>query len=341
MQTNSLIKKCQFSIILLLLLVTAGCENTPKNGAEETGYQPPSFTGIAYIQATCDHIAVINLADKRVSRIKLDKTLGGISLEEKSKTLFAGSIDGYLCQIDLQNGTKSDWIKIAQSISGTKINDAILYFLDTQAQKLVRYDLAQHSSTAEITLEQGKYSLSFCRANNTVYLSNASTSVIQGYDAETLKNVFMISSSGNSIHKLACEMATTSFWVAEGNEFKDGKPYGIGFTTTQAQAGGINVIVPNNREKDDFVYVGGNIVDIQFSRDSKYAFAAASRMPEHSEASLAIVDTKSKRVIEEYRLCNSCHVPKGVNLRDQPTIVSSLQIDWDATSFNKATTAMQ
>ncbi len=338
------LKSCSLLFLLLITLSVFGCDNSPKQSPQERINQlnqPNKISGIAYIQtAGSDHIAAVNLNDKRVSRIKLDKRLGAIALDTENQILYVGSSDGHLTTINLTSGEKQPWLKVTESISAAVFDGTMLYILDPVIAKLISYDISKNTQLNTISLEKGQDSLSISTKNNTLYIGNHLTGNITGFNTADFTNIFTLEKAGNSIHKLS-QQSNSTLWIAEGNEFKDGKPYGIGYAKAQAQAGGINIVVPNQREIDDFIYVGGNVVDIQFSPDEKYALTAASRMPENFEASLAVVDAQSRRIIEQYSICNSCHVPKKIDLEDEDAVIHGLQVNWGIKSFSKASTAMQ
>ena len=58
------------------------------------------------------------------------------------------------------------------------------------------------------------------------------------------------------------------------------------------------------------------------------AYTAASQLPEYVEATLTLINPKSRRVAAEMRLCESCHKNANVTLKNGQAQVRALAISW-------------
>ncbi len=313
------------SVVCLLILSSCSSPEEP------SGYRPPSFNGLAYVQARGGgHVAVLDMATGEIARIRTGIKESTLLLSRKTdELLIFGKFEG-LKRINLRDGSQSDTRRLTREIcSATMLASGEVLLTDPVKRSLIRF-LPQDGELSPLTvLKPGECGLATMKKPDGTWIAitNSKDSSIRILRLEDLTVVRKIGNAGNSIHGAAFPPSEKTIWVAEGNEYRNGMPYGVGFAKTDAVPGGINIVDTTTGKIVDNIIVGGNVVQISFSSDGKYAYVISSQMPEYDEATLTIIDFPKRRVIKNYALCKSCHIWKGVELKNGKAFVSSFVVD--------------
>ncbi len=315
-------------ILATILLLFAGCDQQP-----EEVYVPPVFSGTAYVLGDGDHIAVLDLGSARLRRLKVEQTVVDLALT--GDRLYALGQDGTLLRLDRETGRAESLDRpVQQGMAMATDRDGSLWILGKK--EICQYTPAR-GIEKRFPLPAPATSLFFDQDSSRLMLIDRPASTITVFDPATLKTEKTIRPVGNSVHHGVAFPGHNELWVAEGNEFMDGEPYGIGYAKDHpAMPGGINVIDTSTGRQTDFIIVGGNTVDITFDPAGEKAYAVVSRLPEYIEATLSVVDTGQRRVRAEFRLCDACHAEEGVELENRDAEVRAMVIDWQQTGGRKA-----
>ncbi len=315
--------------LFLLSLLPSCSSNEPLQQ-----FRPSEFKGIAYIQVSRgSHISVLNLKTGEIGRILTGNKSQSISLSGDKKAIYAFSYNGSVRRIELLTGKSSEWKKIAGGVCNTTPGktDAIL-ITDPKGLRLLKYEPGTGNVKSLTSIRKGVCGIHEGKDGSRIYLTNRRLSTVSIINTPDFKIIEEIKGAGNSIHNTMVSPSGDTLWVAEGNEFRNGKPYGVGFSKLEAMQGGINIINLQTKALEDFIIVGGNVMDLSFSSDGKYAYVISSQMPEYDEAMLTVVNVAARRVVKNYSLCKSCHIWKGVKLPGGKAFVSALQVDEKATA---------
>lgn len=314
-------------LLAVALLIAGGCQRKQKQS-----YHPQTLTGTAYVLGQANHLAVLNLATAAVSRLDLDRPIADIAVAGGKLYLLAK--DGTLLARD-PSGRKTTVLgrPLKGGLAMTPAPDGSLWLLSATALCHWR---PPATLVKKIPLPIAATSLFFDADRHRLVLIDRKSSSLAVFDPSTLKEEKHFTQIGNSVHRGANFPGHGEYWIAEGNEYRNGKPYGVGYVKKgPANPGGINIIDAASGKQTDFIVLGGNVEDIVFGPAGKKAYAIASLLPTNIEATLAVVDTAQRRDRARFRICDSCHQLKGVNIKRKRLLVRSLTIDW--TKGNKTT----
>ena len=305
---------------LLVPLLLAGCDQTP-----DQVYTPPVLSGKAYILTAVDHIAVVDLSTTALSRIKMDKK--ALDLGIINKQLYVLAEDGTLAALKDGN-TLGPWQEgLPGGVAMIPAQDTGFWIL---GQKELARIVPGQGETKRLPIEGGYSALFPGEVANTVWLVSREKATATPFNLTTAKPGPAISPIGNSVHQGFAFAGAGELWLAEGNEYLNGKPYGVGYATRgmAAMPGGINVIDLKTNRQNDFIMVGGNVVDLTITPAHDKVYAAVSLLPDYNEATLSVVSTKSRRVTAELRLCYSCHQNENIILQRGEGQVRAMAIFW-------------
>lgn len=309
--------------LLSLLLATflASCDQTP-----DQVYTPPVLSGKAYVLAEANHIAVVDLTSTALSRVTMDKK--GLDLAIVNKQLYVLAADGSIASLKDDKGLTPWQDGVPGAIAMTVGPDQSIWIL---AQKTLRQFVPGQGPGKEIPLNDAYTALFLGDGPETIWLLNGKTATATPFNLTTSTVGAPLTEVGNSVHTGQLFPGTGELWLAEGNEYMNGEPYGIGYAPKgqAAMPGGINVIDIQQGKLTDFILVGGNVVDLTINPIQGKVYAAVSQLPDFIEASLSIVDSKNRRVTAELRLCQSCHMEANVTLKDGQGKVLALAIMQD------------
>lgn len=302
----------------LLLGLLAGCDQTP-----DQVYTPPVLSGKAYVLAEADHLAVVDLASTALTRIKMDKQ--GLDLAIVKGQLYVLAEDGSIATLQ-DDKTLGPWQDgVPGGIAMVAAADHSLWVLGPKALTQL---VPGQGPGKTVPIEEGYSSLFVGEGPETLWLVNREKATATPFTLTTATSGPAIARVGNSVHKGKNFPGVGELWLAEGNETMDGAPYGVGYAPKGqvAMPGGINVIDLKSGKQSDFIMVGGNVVDLTINPGQGKAYAAVSQHPDYIEATMSVMDTKSRRVTAELRLCQSCHVEEKVTLKDGEGKVRALAI---------------
>ncbi len=306
---------------LLCITITAvlsACDQSP-----EQVYVQPVLSGKAYVLATADHIAIVDLATTDLSRIKMDKK--GLDLAIVSKQLYVLAEDGTLATLKDEKNLAPWQEGLPGAVAMAAAPDGSLWLLGKNELK----KFVPGQGPGKGLPVDGEYSsLFFDEGTDTVWLVSRQSSSATPFNLATAKIGDPIAKVGNSVHRGLAFTGASELWLAEGNEYMDGDPYGVGYANNTAMPGGINVIDLKTGKQNDFIIVGGNVIDLAVNTAQDKVYAAVSQLPEYVEASLSLIDPKTRRVAAEMRLCESCHKNTNVTLKNGQGQVRALAISW-------------
>lgn len=338
-------------LLVLLLTFTITAFGAVIVGADTSGVAPgyggkmgvthagPDLTGIAYVQTHGGHVAVIDLKTGAVKRIVHGKPSDALTLSKDEKTLYVFSLDGNAKEIDLNSGKQTEWMQLGKKHCGSSIApdgtvwvsdmaDANIYVYDPKTKKLADSFPSGGKSICGIT---------FSKDGKTAYASDMPGGFISVIDVASKKITGKIEGVGNFLHRARVSPDGTEIWQAEGNELKGGKPYGVGYADSGGQPGGVTIVDVKTGKIKDFILTGGNVHDIDFSPDGKYAIAGSRQIPERDDSALLVIDTKTKRVVKSYSACKSCHGAIGVPIPEEKDkgrpFLCAVEVAWGESKF--------
>jgi len=279
------------------------------------------LSGKAYVLADADHIAVVELASTKLSRIKMDKK--GLALALVNQQLFVLAADGTLATLQGED-TLSTWQEGWPGAIAMSPGPGNSLLLLTQTE--LRSFTPGQGLGPPLPLA-GNYSSLFMGSNDTVWLIDRKQSSATPLTLSTKALGPPILAIGNSVHHGSAMTAANELWLAEGNEYLNGEPYGVGYAKQgAAMPGGINVVDLASGKQSDFLLVGGNVIDLALHPEQDKAYAISSLMPESNEATLTVINSKTRRPAAELRLCEACHQTQNITLKDGQGRVLSLAV---------------
>lgn len=325
---------------LLCFVVAAAlsaCDQTP-----DQVYTQPVLSGKAYALAAADHIAIVDLATTDLSRIKMDKK--GLGLAIVNKQLYVLAEDGTLATLKNEKSPPPAGIQPNTPVQGADLRlgpwqeglpgcVAMTAGPDNSLWLLGKNELKQYvpgQGLGKSFPVKGDFSaLFFGESAETIWLVSRKDSSVTPFNLTTSQAGAAIAKVGNSVHHGLAFAGASELWLAEGNEYMDGEPYGVGYTDkAPAMPGGINVIDLKTGVQNDFIIVGGNVVDLAVNAAQNKVYAAVSQLPEYVEATLSLIDPKTRRTAAEMRLCESCHKNANVTLKRGQALVRAMAISW-------------
>lgn len=294
-------------ILLLLTTYVVGCDQKP-----EQVYTRPVQSGKAYVLAAADHIAVVDLATTALSRIKMDKH--ALDLAIVNNGLYVLAADGTLATMKDETTLGAWQDGLSSAIAMTAAPDSKSLWL--LADKTLQQFIPGQGMGKSISIEGSYSTFFFGESPEALWLINNQNSTATPLNLTTGKLGPEVTNIGNSVHQGLALAGTNELWLAEGNEFMNGQPYGVGFAPpgTSAMPGGINIIDLTSGLQNDFIMVGGNVVDLSANQAQETLYSATSQLPEYVEATLSLIDLKARRVTAELRLCQSCHQEQNIIL---------------------------
>jgi hypothetical protein len=319
-------------LIFIATAITLSCTSDTSDQAEQAKYTPYiERNGLAFILVKGGHhIVVLNLDTGEIGTINPGNNAAAMILMRGKGVLTVFSADGQARDIDFMKGTKSEWMHVTNGVCGAASGPSgEIWLTDPLSRKLLLYNQEEKQAKDVLSLERNLCGIFADSKGSRLYLVNPKRSSITVVDASEMRIVDEIDKAGNSIHNGILGPGGAELWIAEGNEFKDGKPYGVGYKRRSAFPGGINIFDIKTNKAKDFIFIGGNVMDLKLSPDGRFAYVISSQMPAYDQATLSVVDTRTVRVMRLYTLCKSCHIPEGVQLPEQKAFVSDLAVDED------------
>ncbi|HDY71966.1 MAG TPA: hypothetical protein ENH50_09915 [Nitrospirae bacterium] len=300
-----------------------------------------NLKGFAYVQGHGGHVAVVDLATGEVRRIVEGKASDALTLSKDGKTLYAFSLDGYAKEINLVTGKQTNWVRLGKQHCGSNIApDGTIWVSDMTDGHVYVYDPKTHKLADSFPVSKSICGITFSKDGKTAYIADMPGGFINIVDVRTKKVKGKITGVGNFIHRGRLNPAGTEIWESEGNELKGGKPYGVGYAEAGGHPGGVVIVDVKTGKVKDFVITGGNVHDIDFTPDGKYALAAVRQVPEQDDSGIVVINTKTKRVVKVYSACKKCHGAIGLEVSEKVDngrpFLCGIQVDWKATGFSKA-----
>lgn len=263
---------CFFISITIAFLVS--CTSDTSEQTDQAKYTPYiERKGLAYILVKGgQHIVVLNLDTGEIGKINHGSNAAAMSLNKEKQVLTVFRTDGKGRGIDLTKRTKSEWVQITNGVCGAAsapVGD--IWLTDPSSRKLLLYSPVRKQSRDVLSLERGLCGLFADAKGSRLYLVDPERSLITVVDSREKRIIEEIGEAGNSIHNGILGPGGSELWIAEENEFKDGKPYGVGYKRRSAFPGGINIIDMKTNKVKDFIFIGGNVMDLELSPDGRYS----------------------------------------------------------------------
>ncbi|MBF0564264.1 MAG: YncE family protein [Nitrospirae bacterium] len=327
-------------VVLSLIVITA----LVVFGAISANAEEPQFKGIAYVQGHGGHIAVVDLASGEVARYVHNKPSDAITVSADGNMIYAFSLDGFSKEIDVKTGKQTEWQKFGKKHCGTAVApDGMIWVSDMDDGKVYVYDPKTHKLADSFPVSKSICGISFSKDGKTAYISDMPGGFINILDVKTKKVTGKIEGVGNFIHRARIRPGTDELWQSEGTELKGGKPVGIGYTDAGGISGTVNIVDLKAKKIVDKVYIGGNVHDVDFTKDGKYAIVSTRQVPEMDDSALVVVDTTTKRIVKIYSACKKCHGALGVKISEKhedagKPFLCAVQVDWNRTSIPDSAT---
>lgn len=299
------------------------------------------LNGVAYIQGHGGHIAVLDLKTGAAKRIVHGKPSDALTISADKKTIYAFSLDGNSKEINLETGAQTEWAKLGKKHCGSNIApDGTVWVSDMADGHVYVYDPKTKKLADSFPVSKSTCAITFSKDGKLAYVSDMPGGFTSIVDVKTKKVIDKIEGTGNYIHRGRVNPAGTELWQSDGNELKGGKPAGVGYVDAGGAAGSVTVVDLKSKKVVDSVYIGGNVHDVDFTPDGKYAVVATRQYPVREDSSLMIVDTKTKRVVKSYSACQVCHSEMGITIKNEVDggrpFLCAVQVDWTAKGLPKA-----
>ncbi len=299
------------------------------------------LNGVAYIQGHGGHIAVLDLKTGVAKRIVHGKPSDALTVSADKKTLYAFSLDGFSKEISLETGAQTEWAKLGKKHCGSNIApDGTIWVSDMADGNIYVYDPKTKKLADSFPVSKSTCAVTFSKDGKVAYVSDMPGGFTSIVDVKTKKVIDKIEGVGNYIHRGRVNPAGTELWNSDGNELKGGKPAGVGYIDAGGAPGNVTIVDLKTKKVIDSVYIGGNVHDVDFTPDGKYAVVATRQYPVREDSSLMIVDTHTKRIVKSYSACQVCHAEMGITIKNDidggRPFLCAVQVDWTAKGFPKA-----
>ncbi len=290
--------------------------------------------GVVYIQGHGGHIAVLDLKTGGVARYNHEKPSDALTLSEDGKTLYAFSLDGHAKQIDIKSGKQTEWTKLGKKHCGSNIApDGNVWVSDMKDGHVYIYNPKTKKLVDSFPVSKSICGISFSKDGKKAYVSDMPGGFINIVDVKTKKVTGKTERIGNYIHRHRLSPDGKEIWQSDGNELKGGKAYGVGYADAGGAPGEVVIIDAKSGKKKDSIIIGGNVHDVEFTPDGKYALVASRQIPEHDDSAIVVVDTKTKRVVKMYSACKKCHGAIGVEIDEEKDggrpFLCAIQLNWN------------
>ncbi len=313
-------------VLILAVSVIAFFGFTPADAKE------PKLSGVAYIQGHGGHIAVLDLATGDVARYDHGKECDALELSPDGSKIYSFSLDGFSKEIDIASGKQTDWAKFGKKHCGTATDpktgniwvsdmaDGHVYIYDPKTKKLV---------------DKFPVSKSICGINikgDRAFITDMPGGFINIVDVKKKKVIGKIEGVGTFLHRGRIKPGSNELWQSDGAELSGGKPAGVGYAGAEAISGMVRIVDIDKRTLKDTVVIGGNVHDVEFTPDGKYALVASRQLPEREDSAVVVVDTNTKRVLKVYSACKKCHGAMGIELSEEKDagrpFLCAIQVNW-------------
>ncbi|MBF0553038.1 MAG: YncE family protein [Nitrospirae bacterium] len=299
--------------------------------------------GIAYVAGHGGHIAVINLKNEDVAFIQTGKPLFGILLSPDGNTIFGFTGDGYVKEISVITGIQTSWIKLGKKLHGSAFApDGMIWTTDMNDGNIYIYDPKTHKLSDSFSVSKSTCGVSFSKDGKTAYIADMPGGFINIVDVDKKRVVNTIKSVGDFLHLSRTNHSYTELWQTDGKELKNGKLFGVGYADRGGVDGTVQIIDTTTLKlKNVITVVSGNITDIDFTPDDRYALVGSRQVPTIDDSGISIVDTKTEKILKTYSTCKKCHDEKGVTVQQDTdsgrSYLSAIQVNWQQSDIpNKA-----
>ncbi len=294
-------KKIILMSLLVLSLITYF-------GSSSIDAKDLKLKGVAYIQGHGGHIAVLDLATGDVARYVHEKPSDALTLSKDGKTLYVFSLDGHSREINVKTGEMTEWQRLGKKHCGSNIApDGTVWVSDMKDGHVYVYDPRTKKLVDSFPVSKSICGISFSKDGKTAYISDMPGAFISMVDVKKKKVIGKTERIGNYIHRNRLSPDGKEIWQSDGNELKGGKAYGVGYADSGGASGEVRIIDARSGKLKDSIVIGGNVHDVEFTPDGKYALVASRQLPERDDSAIVVVNTRTKRVEKIYSACKKCH----------------------------------
>ncbi len=273
------------------------------------------LSGVAYIQTHGGHVVALDLATGEVGKIDHGKPSDAVTVSKDENTLYMFSLDGNSKELDLKTGKQSDWKKLGKKHCGSNYApDGTIWVSDMKDGNVYIYDPKTKKLVDNFPVSKSLCGINFSKDGKLAYISDMPGGFVSVVDVATKKTISRIYGAGNFIHRAETSPDGTELWQSDGSELKKGKAAGVGYADAAAIPGSVKIIDLKTGSIKESIIIGGNPHDVDFTPDGKYALVATRQVPEGTDSAIAVVDTKTKRVVKIYSACKKCHGAQGVEI---------------------------
>lgn len=311
-----------------------------------TAMEKSNLKGIAYIATEGGHIVKLDLATKKIKRIKITEAgsemegmiaggamgevkksggMHGVALSSHKEKLYVGLLNGNLVTYDLATEKKSEPIEVGKKFCGAQWGpDGYLYLNDMADGNVYVWDAKANKLVEKIPVSKALCGIQWSKDGKYAYISDMVLGIVTVMDWPNKKIIKKIE-VGTFIHQIKMTPDGQELWVAAPNEFKDLQPYSV------AGKGPSEVVVIDTatNEIKERISMGDRYShDVEFSPDGKYALVTARTYKDDS--TLLVYDVQKREKSEETSLCKSCHEMNDVKLTvaESPNLCG-ITVDWE------------
>lgn len=269
--------------------------------------------GTAYVQTHGGHVAILDMATGKLSRIWHGKPSDALTLSADGKSIYIFSLDGHSAEINIASGDVSEWKQLGKKHCGSMIApDGTVWVSDMKDGAIYVYDPKTKKLADKIPVSKSICGIDFSKDGKLAYASDMPGGFVSVIDVKKKKVISKISGAGEFIHRARVNPAGTELWQSNGRELKDGEGF---FSQDEPDTyGNVTVLDLKTNKVKRTIAIGGNPHDVTFSKDGKLAYVASRQIPVRDDSALVVVDTESGTIVRTYSLCKPCHSSMGVEI---------------------------
>lgn len=309
-----------------------------------------TFKGTAYIAGHGGHLAVIDLStmepptDMEKGRIviteagsEMEGVIAGMEFEQVKKAggshgsalvekkLIVGLLNGNVVVYDLNTGKKSAPVQVGKKFCDAVVGpDGNVYLEDMADGNVYIFDPKGLKIVDKLPVGKAVCGIAWTRNNEKAYVSDMPLGVVYVIDWKTKKTIKEIKDPEMTfIHQIKMAPDERHLWVTAPNEFDPGLKPG----THKSQ---IVVIDTKTDKVVDRIVLPDDVRphDVEFTPDKKYALLSSRTYG--NDSILAVMDLKSKQIVQKVSACYACHSKYGIEVRiDKGSpLLCGVVVDW-------------
>jgi hypothetical protein len=302
--------------------------------AVEAAAKKVTFNGTAYIAGHGGHLAVIDLStmkpptDIEKDRIviteagsEMEGVIAGMKFEDVKKAggthgsaivgkkLVVGLLNGDVVTYDMKTGAKSKPIQVGKKFCDAIVGpDGNVYLEDMADGSVYVWDAKGLKAVDKIPVGKSVCGIAWTKNLKKAYVSDMPQGIVYVLDWKTKKTIKEIKDPQMTfIHQIKMAPDNRHLWVSAPNEFDPGLKPGthksqIVVIDTKTDKVVDHIVLPDDVRPHDF----------EFAPGGKYALIAARTYK--NDSLLAVMDLKTKKIVEKVSACYSCHSKYGIEV---------------------------